>query len=178
MDHRLLDSTQHVAIARLFTTVFTSSEGADEGRLIGDLASELSLDIDNRDIVAMGTFEGESLVASIFFTRLQFNAPVRVYMLAPVAVSTPHQGKGIGQSLINFGLNALKSRSVDVVVTYGDPAFYSQVGFQFLPEDVIRAPLKLSMPGGWLGQSLTADPIPVVSERPVCVKAFNNPVYW
>ena len=121
---------------------------------------------------------GEALVASIFFTRLHFDDPVRIYMLAPVAVSTPYQGKGVGQSLIHYGLNALESRSVDVVVTYGDPAFYAKVGFQFLPEAVIQAPLKLSMPGGWLGQSLTDEPIPKLNQRPTCVKAFNNPVYW
>ena len=99
-------------------------------------------------------------------------------MLAPVAVSTTHQGKGVGQSLINYGLNDLKSRSVVVVVTYGDPSFYSKVGFQSLPESVIQAPLNLSMPGGWLGQSLTEEPIPTVNERPTCVKEFDDPIYW
>jgi predicted N-acetyltransferase YhbS len=67
---------------------------------------------------------------------------------------------------------------VNVAVTYGDPSFYSKVGFQTLSENVIQAPLKLSMPFGWLGQSLTGDSIPNIDERPVCVKEFNDPVYW
>jgi predicted N-acetyltransferase YhbS len=99
-------------------------------------------------------------------------------MLAPVAVGAEHQGKGIGQALINYGLNQLKKRSVNAVVTYGDPSFYSKVGFQALSENVIQAPLKLSMPFGWLGQSLTEEPIPTINERPMCVKEFNDPVYW
>ncbi len=99
-------------------------------------------------------------------------------MLAPVAVSTGHQGKGIGQEIINFGLNQLKKRSVDIAVTYGDPSFYSKVGFRELSEDVIPAPQKLSMPFGWLGLSLNGKPMPTINERPVCVKAFNDPVYW
>ncbi|MGD8266464.1 MAG: GNAT family N-acetyltransferase, partial [Chromatiales bacterium] len=94
------------------------------------------------------------------------------------AVSTRHQGRGVGQALINFGLDELRNRSVDVVVTYGDPAFYSRVGFQALPENVIKAPLKLSMPQGWLGQSLTEAPIPTLEERPACVREFNDPAYW
>jgi predicted N-acetyltransferase YhbS len=99
-------------------------------------------------------------------------------MLAPVAVSTPHQGKGIGQELIKHGLDALRQRSVSVVVTYGDPSFYGKVGFESLAESVIRAPLDLSMPAGWLGQSLTANPIPTIPERPTCVAEFNDPAYW
>jgi len=99
-------------------------------------------------------------------------------MLAPVAVGTEYQGKGVGQALITYGLNELKNRSVAVAITYGDPSFYSMVGFQTLSEDVIRAPMKLSMPEGWLGQSLTEKPISTINERPTCVKEFNDPVYW
>ncbi len=99
-------------------------------------------------------------------------------MLAPVAVSTKHQGKGVGQALINYGLNELKNRSAAVAITYGDPSFYSKVGFQSLSENVIQAPLKLSMPEGWLGQSLAEDKIPTIKERPACVKEFNDSAYW
>jgi putative acetyltransferase len=99
-------------------------------------------------------------------------------MLAPVAVSTEHQGKGVGQALIIYGLKELKNRSVAVAITYGDPSFYSKVGFRALSENVIQAPLKLSMPEGWLGQSLTGEQIPTINERPKCVKEFNHPAYW
>ena len=146
--------------------------------LIGNLSSGLASSIDNEETICFGVYENESLIGSIFFTRLKFNSPIQVYMLAPVAVSTEKQGKGIGQALINYGLNELKKRSVSVAVTYGDPSFYSKVGFQALSENVIQAPLKLSMPFGWLGQSLTAEPIPAINERPMCVKEFNDPVYW
>lgn len=178
MNHKNLDKKNQEEVASLFTSVFTASEGEKEGRLIGNLASELSLGIDNREIFCFGTYEEESIIGSVFFTRLRFNDAIQVYMLAPVAVSTNHQGKGVGQALINYGLNELKNRSVAVVVTYGDPSFYSKVGFQTLSENVIQAPLKLSMPAGWLGQSITEEPIPTVNDRPTCVKEFNNPVYW
>lgn len=178
MNHKVLDQNSHEEIARLFTSVFTASEGNEEGRLIGNLASELSLEIDNQEIICFGTYEEESIIGVIFFTRLRFNEAIQVYMLAPVAVSTEHQGKGVGQALIKYGLNELKNRSVSVVITYGDPSFYSKVGFRSLSESVIQAPLELSMPEGWLGQSLTDQPIPTISERPACVKQFNDAVYW
>jgi len=178
MNYQTLDKSNQNEVTGLFTSVFTSSEGEKEGVLIGNLSSELASSIDNEETICFGVYENESLIGSIFFTRLRFNSSVQVYMLAPVAVSTEYQGKGIGQALINYGLNELKKRSVSVAVTYGDPSFYSKVGFQALSENVIQAPLKLSMPFGWLGQSLTAMPIPTINERPVCVKEFNDPVYW
>ena len=178
MNHKILDKSSHDEVTGLFTSVFSSSEGQDEGRLIGSLASRLSSKIDNREIICFGTYEEESIIGSIFFTRLRFDEAIKVYMLAPVAVSTRHQGKGVGQALINYGLDELKDRSVSVVITYGDPSFYSKVGFHPLSENVIQAPLRLSMPEGWLGQSLSEEPIPVINDRPECVEAFNDPVYW
>ncbi len=178
MSYKILDKNNKEEVAGLFKSVFSSSEGEKEGELIGNLASQLSSRTDDQEIICIGAYEDESIVGAIFLTHLGFNEPVTVYMLAPVAVSTKHQGKGIGQALIRHGLNELKNRSIAVVVTYGDPSFYSRVGFQALSEDVIQAPLKLSMPEGWLGQSLTGEPIPTINGRPECVKAFNDPVYW
>lgn len=178
MIHQMLNKSKQKEIEALFTSVFTSSEGEKEGKLIGGLSLQLASNIDNNEIICFGTYDDETLIASIFFTRLQLNKPLKVFMLAPVAVSSEYQEKGIGQALINYGLNELKMRSVNVAVTYGDPSFYSKVGFQALSENVIQAPLKLSMPFGWLGQSLTGEAIPTIDERPVCVKQFNNPAYW
>jgi len=178
MNHKILDKKSHQEITKLFTSAFTTSEGDKEGRLVGKLASELSSGIDNQNIICYGTVEEETIIAAIFFTRLRFEIDIEVYMLAPVAVNTEHQRKGIGQALINYGLTEIKNRSVAVVVTYGDPSFYSKLGFQPLSENVIQAPLKLSMPEGWLGQSLIEDQIPTANGRPKCVKEFNNPVYW
>lgn len=178
MNYQTIDKSKQKDVTDLFTSVFISSEGDNEGDLIGNLSSGLASSIDNEEIICFGVYENETLIASIFFTHLKFNNPIQVYMLAPVAVSTENQGKGIGQALINYGINELKKRSAYVVVTYGDPSFYSKVGFQELSENVIQAPLKLSMPFGWLGQSLTGEPIPTINERPLCVKEFNDPVYW
>ena len=123
-------------------------------------------------------YENESLIASIFFTRLKFDNPMEVYMLAPVAVSTEYQGKGIGQALINYGLNELKKRSCKCCghIWRSILLFKGRISIAF--RKCNSAPLKLSMPFGWLGQSLTEEPIPTINERPVCVKEFNDPVYW
>lgn len=178
MNYEVLGSNRQDEVTGLFRSVFTLSEGEQEGALIGNLVAELSSRIDNRDIICLGAHENKPVIGAIFFTRLHFSQDIQIYMLAPVAVSPEHQGKGIGQALINYGLDELRNRGVKVAITYGDPSFYSRVGFKPLSEDVIQAPLELSMPIGWLGQSLTDDPVPTISERPRCVKAFDNPAYW
>lgn len=178
MNHQILDKSNQEELIDLFRSVFTSSEGAEEGGLIGNLVSELSSGIDNEEIICIASYEEGVIIGAIFFTRLRFNLGMRIYMLAPVAVSTEYQTKGVGQALINYGLKELQNRSVEISVTYGDPAFYGKLGFQSLSEDRIKAPLKLSMPEGWLGKSLIEKPIPAINERPTCVRAFNNPIYW
>ena len=178
MEYRTLNNQHVEELSRLFTSVFSSSEGEQEGRLIGGLASQLAARVDNQEVICLGAYQDGSIIGAIFFTQLRFDEPVDVYMLSPVAVSTVHQGSGIGQALIHFGLQELKRRSVFVVVTYGDPLYYSKVGFHALPEDIIQAPLELSIPEGWLGQSLSGDAIPELKSRPVCVSEFDNPDYW
>ena len=178
MNIRILDSCDKEDVTKLFSSVFTSSEGEGEGKLISGLAAALTVRADNKDVIGMGAFADEMLTGAIFFTRLRFREPVEAYMLSPVAVSTTHQGTGAGQALIRHGLDVLKSRSVALVVTYGDPAFYAKTGFKTLSEDVIPAPWTLSMPHGWLGQSLLGDVLPTLSDRPSCVPEFNNSAYW
>jgi putative acetyltransferase len=102
-----------------------------------------------------------------------FSKPDDVFEGALVAVLT-----GIGQGLVRFGLESLRQEGVALAFTYGDPAFYSKVGFRPVMEDMIRAPLPLTQPEGWLCQSLIGADIPRIPGESSCVKAFDNPAYW
>jgi putative acetyltransferase len=178
MNFKILDSNCKDEVTRLFTSSFSSSEGAQEGKVIGRLASALAARIDNQEIVCIGAYLDGALIGSVFLTRLRFVDPVEAYMLSPVAVATAIQRRGTGQAMIKFGLDELKKRSATLVVTYGDPSFYSKVGFEALSQDLIQAPFPLSMPEGWLGQSLTGRAIPAMKSRPSCLQEFDNPAYW
>lgn len=178
MEFERLGKDWRAELTSLFRSTFSASEGEEEGGLIGDLVFQLSTAIDDVDVLCFGARQDQSLIGAIFFTRLRFDDEALVYMLAPVAVSTAHQGAGVGQALIKFGLNALVGEGAAIVITYGDPAYYGKVGFEPLSESVIRAPRKLSMPVGWLAQSLTGKPIQARQERPQCVEAFRNDAYW
>ncbi len=165
-------------IKQLFTMVFSDSEGQSEGLVIGSLVQDLMTGTDVQDLYGFVAVEDEKIVGSIFFTRMTFESEVNAFILSPVAIDTNHQGKGFGQKLINFGINHLKESGVELVFTYGDPKFYSKVGFGFIPEKLIKAPLVLTYPEGWLAQSLVGDEVKPITGSSHCVEALNKAEYW
>ena len=165
-------------VKELFVKTFSDSEGESEGLLIGALVEELLTTTDRRDLRVFAAREGDFLAGCILFTRLTFEGDMDAFLLAPVAVLTRYQGKGVGQQLIRFGLESLREEGVPQAFTYGDPAFYSKVGFRPVTEDMLRAPLPLTQPEGWLCQSLNGHDIPRIPGKSSCVKAFDNPAYW
>jgi putative acetyltransferase len=165
-------------IMQLFTEVFSDSEGQSEGLLVGKLAYELMTGTDAQDLYGFVAIEHEKIIGSIIFTRLRFENEVNAFLLSPVAIHTNYQGKGIGQKLINFGINHLKVDGIELVFTYGDPDFYSKVGFSPITEKLAKAPLKLTYPEGWLGQSLVGDKINPITGNSFCVEALNKSEYW
>jgi len=166
-------------IAALFEAAFTASEGADEGALIGKLAADLFAMTPEGDLFAFTARDDGGLAGCIFFSRLRYPQDERtVFVLAPVAVATDRQGRGIGQALLRFGLEAMREAGVDVAITYGDPAYYGKVGFQPITEEEARAPFQLQMPQGWLGQSLTDLPLTPLQGPAQCVAALDAPEYW
>ncbi len=171
-------SSQSQAVINLFAKVFSESEGQDEGETIGGLVSNLINTTDERDIVGFVAVLEEEIVGCIFFSRLTLPSEKIAFILSPVAVTTERQGKGIGQQLINYGIECLKSKDVDLIFTYGDPVFYSKVGFQQISEDIVKAPLKLTQPEGWLAQSLKNGVIDAMEGSSECVQALNKQEYW
>lgn len=178
MKCRSYQSDDSSEIEALFLSTFTKSEGESEGQLVSSLVRELISDTDSHDLYGFVSVNDEDLVGAIFFSRLTFDDPTNAFLLSPVAVQSTHQGKGVGQKLISHGLQQLKRDGVSLVITYGDPAFYSKTGFSPLSEELILAPFTLSQPEGWLGQSLSGRCIEQISGRCKCVKAFDNPAYW
>lgn len=165
-------------IANLFTTTFAASEGAEEGSLIGDLALRLMENTAGEDLFVISAWDDDALVASIIFSRLAYDDGRAVFVLGPVAVTTDRQGEGIGQRIITHGLDILRDRGVDVVLTYGDPDYYRHVGFSPVSEADIPAPFPLQQPEGWQGQSLTGAALTSLRGPARCVGAFDDPAFW
>ncbi len=167
------------AIADLFTATFTASEGADEGALIGALVRDLFERTPATEIRAFRASDEGRLIGAVVFTRLIYpDDPRCVVLLSPMAVATDRQRQGIGQALITQALKSLRDEGAEVAITYGDPDYYRRVGFHPISEDQARAPLPLSLPHGWIGQSLTGGEMPALVGKPKCVPALNRPDIW
>lgn len=167
------------ALVGLFEEAFAASDGPDEGQRIGVLVRELLEETPPEDRRVCTTWIAETLVGGVLFTRLFYQGDSRtVFLMAPVAVATAHQGVGIGQQLIQWGLDTIRREGADLVVTYGDPAFYGRVGFHSVSEEDLPAPQPLSQPLGWIAQSLCASPLTPVRGPARCVPAFDHPEFW
>ncbi|APE29949.1 GNAT family N-acetyltransferase [Halomonas aestuarii] len=171
------ESSQAAEVQALFVETFAEAEGQEEGNLVGGLVQELLRDADPCDVQGFVAMEQGRVVAGIVFSRLRFESPAEAFLLSPVAVHPAHQGRGIGQRLIRFGLDSLKAQGATHAFTYGDPAFYSRVGFVPVSETMAAAPFRLSQPEGWLGQGLGGEMVPLAGV-PRCVAAFDDPAYW
>ncbi|MDH5886159.1 GNAT family N-acetyltransferase [Vibrio splendidus] len=182
MKFRQYDSSEIETITQLFTQTFTDSEGENEGKTVGKLANDLLTTTELLCFVAEDDSSesdtDSTIVGAIIFTPLSFDDETKAYLLSPVAVSTQVQKRGIGQQLISFGLQVLKEQGVELAVTYGDPDYYSKVGFGRITVEQVPAPFELSFSHGWLAQSLTGGEIKVTSGKSSCVEALAYPEYW
>jgi predicted N-acetyltransferase YhbS len=178
MEFRHYNLTEASSIKELFTSVFSESEGEPEGQLIGDLAKELLISTAPEDLFVFVAVEDNEVVGAIFVTRMPAEKESEIFVLAPVAVATKQQGKGIGQKLIQYGIKELKEVGVKVLVTYGDPNFYSKTGFQKIAEKTIQPPFKLTQPEGWLAQALDGSPLQMIEGKCSCVSALDDSRYW
>jgi len=178
MKYQILKTNSEEKIKKLFTNVFTESESPAEGALIGNLVEELQKTTKPEDILCFVAIDNDEIVASIFFTRFTTETKISAFILSPVAVATQHQKKGIGQNLITYSIYYLKQNNVELLLTYGDPDFYSKVGFKNISEDIIKAPLTLTYPNGWLAQSLISENINPIKGSTMCVSALMNQKYW
>lgn len=172
-------SGREQAIVDLVGAAFGASEGPDEGAIVGGLIGELMSTTPPAEIRLFCAEDEGQLIGAVAFTRLAYpNDPRRVVLLSPMAVATGRQRQGVGQTLLTQALATLRTDRVDVVVTYGDPNYYGQVGFRPIGTDQAASPFPLSMPHGWLGQALDGGPMPDLRGPSRCVPAMNRAELW
>ena len=167
------------ALIDLFRQTFTASEGVQEGHLIATLVQDLLANTAREDIYIFTALDKEVMEGAAVFTRLRYSNDNRhVFILGPMATITTRQGQGIGKALIRASLQALRAAGVDIVMTYGDPAFYSKTGFSPVSEKEAPAPYELQYPHGWLVNRLSDSPISPLAGPVSCVPALRKRVYW
>ena len=178
MKFSLFDESKSLEVIELFRKVFSESEGQAEGQVIADFVTNLIATTASQDLIGCTAEINQTVVGCIFFSRLTVPSGQNAFILSPVAVSSDMQRTGIGQKLINYGLDHLRSLNVILAFTYGDPSYYSKTGFEQISEHIVKAPCPLSQPIGWLAQSLDGQVIEAMAGPTKCVEALNDPGLW
>lgn len=94
-----------------------------------------------------GKDEGLAFVArvrSLLVGAVQLT-PVRIgthaaYMLGPLTVDPPFEGKGIGRALLDRGAEAARAEGSGLVILVGDEPYYARVGYRRVPPGRIKLP--------------------------------------
>jgi putative acetyltransferase len=76
--------------------------------------------------------EDEEIVGHILFTPVELigdNSGLKLIGLAPMAVLTKLQKKGIGSQLVKTGIENCSSQGYDAIVVLGHPEYYPKFGF-------------------------------------------------
>lgn len=178
MKLRLFNLSMTQEVITLFTDVFAKAEGSSEGKVIGHLVSNLISTTQLDELIGCVASDHDKIVGAIFFSRFVVANNQLAFILSPVAIATEEQGKGVGQKLIRYGLDHLSSKDVSLVLTYGDPAYYTKTGFEQIDEQMIQAPFPLSQPIGWLAQPLNGGSLTPITGPTQCVDALSDERYW
>jgi putative acetyltransferase len=110
--------------------------------LVGDL---ITLDA---NVLSLAADAKGAMIGHIAFTRGTVGAGgPRVALLAPLAVASDLQRKGVGRALVAAGFERLAKASIAHVYVLGDPGYYARLGFK--REDCVRPPYQL--PDEWTG---------------------------
>lgn len=160
----------------LYLAAFTAAERARVAKLAVDLLSTESAP-PTRSLLAM---RADTVVGHIAFSPVTIrDANLRVgYLLAPLAVHPDHQKRGVGTLLVETGLKQLADRGAQVVLVYGDPAYYGRFGFRADHAEAFRPPYPLQFPFGWQALHLQTMPEPPTPGPLACVAALNDPTLW
>lgn len=99
-------------------------------------------------------------------------------VLAPLAVHPEHQRQGIARQMIEQGCDALARRGFDVLLVYGDPAFYGRFGFTRDVAEPYVPPYPLTMPEGWQGLVLPGGTTATTPVRVHCARSLCDASLW
>lgn len=167
------------AISRIHASAF----GEEEGDEIVGLVSELLEDETAKPLLSLLAESDGELVGHILFTvvTLRPETPeVSARILAPLAVSSEHQGKGIGGELTKEGLRQLAESGVDLVFVLGHPGYYPGFGFQPAGMLGLEAPypVKPEHAEAWMVQALKPNVLGRIKGVVKCAEALDQARYW
>ena len=176
MNIRLAQETDLNSILKVIETAFSD----EENKVIINLVQELHQETTSPSIKSLVAELDNQVIGYVSYSPIFLKSAFSIsgYILAPLAVSPEHQKQGVGSNLINAGIEMLTKDGVDVLLVYGDPAYYGQFGFKEEIGHSFVPPYTLQYPFGWTGMMLNNTPVPVQPIQFECVSALSKPDSW
>ena len=160
-------------------SIHRSAFSEEESPLIIQLVNEFLCSSQDRSILSYVAEENKQIVAHVIFSEVIIENRVdNSYILAPLAVLPSWQRKGIGRSLVTYGISELEKLQAKHVFVYGDPNYYSKFGFKTNGGELYLPPYPLQLPHGWQHLGLTSGQLPQKPVKILCLKPLLKPELW
>jgi len=162
--------------------IHTSAFGLEHGREIAELVDGLLDDPTAEPSLSLVAEAGGVLAGHILFTaaKLQSSQKLCARILAPLAVSSEHQGTGIGGELIAEGLERLAGSGTGLVFVLGHPGYYPKHGFQ--PAGVLGLeaphPIAPEHADAWMVKELATGLLGTVEGKVQVSEVLSQPQHW
>jgi putative acetyltransferase len=164
--------------SELIRNLHLDAFGKEEGSAVSGLAIDLLADETAKPLLALIAENGTDILGSIIFSAVEVKGSegIVAYILAPLAVASTFQRRGIGRALIERGLQMLKDRGTDLVFVLGDPRYYSPYGFTHNHQ--VSPPYELPYREAWMAISLKGNALESASGQILCARSLNAPDHW
>ena len=176
MNIRIATTHDGDAIRQLYLSAFTE----EENESVATLAVELLAENSALPIIALVAEMEGAVVGHVAFSPLKIDnqAAIQAYILAPLAVRPDVQKQRIGTALVEYGMQKLSAMGVDLIFVYGSPEYYGRFGFSADTAQGYNAPYPLQYPFGWQAIAIRDCAIENEPHAMQCVKALCKPLLW
>ena len=164
------------AIRQLYWSAFTE----EENESVATLAVELLAENSALPIIALVAEMEGAVVGHVAFSPLKIDnqAAIQAYILAPLAVRPDVQKQRIGSALVEYGMQKLSAMGVDIIFVYGSPEYYGRFGFSADTAQGYNAPYPLQYPFGWQAIAISDRAVDNRPHAMQCVQALCKPSLW
>jgi putative acetyltransferase len=151
----------------------------DEAKLVSDLLEDHSA---KPTLSLLALYKNEA-IGHILFTKASVEKYEKsvIHLLAPLAVKSEFQKRGVGGLLIQKGLELLKKIGTELVFVLGHKTYYPKYGF--IPDAKslgFQAPYPIPEKDAdaWMVQSLTEDGLVKIKGAIKVADKLMKPDYW
>ena len=176
MNIRIATTHDGDAIRQLYWSAFPE----EENESVATLAVELLAENSALPIISLVAEMDGAVVGHVAFSpiKIENQATIQAYILAPLAVRPDCQKQRIGSALVEYGMQRLSALGVDLIFVYGAPEYYGRFGFNAEAAQGYSAPYPLQYPFGWQAIAIRDCVIENGPHATQCVQALCKPSLW